>query len=109
HWAMPRSMWKQLEAAKGKQSSQVTLDSAFKKVETSREFKRKDVLHAVATLIACDDQALALANKASFRNCLVAMRPRSITADLPSTHNVCAYLHNEFTKILARYRADIEV
>ncbi|KAF8494888.1 hypothetical protein F5888DRAFT_1567472, partial [Russula emetica] len=52
--------------------------------------------HAIAQFVVCDDQALALAEKPLFRNCLVAMRPKTTRKDLPSRHNIEVYIHNEF-------------
>ena len=37
------------------------------------------------------------------------MRPKSISQDLPTTHDVISHLHNEFVKWLAQLRNDIEV
>ena len=54
-------------------------------------------------------QSLAVANKASFRNCLVSMRPKSITKDIPSTHNVATYIHNQFVERLKELKGDILV
>ena len=56
-----------------------------------------------------DLQSLAVANKATFRNCLVAMRPRSTRHDLPTTHDVLNNLHNKFVQWLQDMSADIEV
>ncbi|KAM6491740.1 hypothetical protein JOM56_012780, partial [Amanita muscaria] len=63
-------------------------------------FTREGILDAVARLIACDDQALMLADKATFQNCLMAMRPKTRSADLPSTYDVKIYLNNAFVKHL---------
>ncbi|KAI0054955.1 hypothetical protein BV25DRAFT_1781585, partial [Artomyces pyxidatus] len=109
HWAMPRPMWKEQEAEKAGKGKMTKLDKVFTKVNGSREFSRKSVLHTVAVLIACDDQPLALANKPAFRNCLVDMRPKSTTADLPSTHDICVHIHNEFVKTLEGFSRDIKV
>jgi hypothetical protein len=48
-------------------------------------------------------------NKGTFRNCLVAMRPKSTTADLPSTHDVSTYIHNAFVKFLEELKGQIQV
>ncbi|KAF8224865.1 hypothetical protein L208DRAFT_1308647, partial [Tricholoma matsutake] len=42
-------------------------------------------------------------------NCLVAMRPKSMLQDLPTTHDVVNHLHNEFVKWLAQLKEDIDV
>ena len=44
-----------------------------------------------------------------FRNCLIAMRPKSALVDLPTMHQVVTHLHNEFIKWLAELKEDIEV
>ena len=44
-----------------------------------------------------------------FRNCLVAMRPKSTLTDLPTTHDVITHLHNKFVKWLAQLKKDVEV
>jgi hypothetical protein len=54
-------------------------------------------------------KSLAMADKASFRNCLVAMRPKAVTKDIPSTHNVTTYIHNQFVKRLEELKGDILV
>lgn len=54
-------------------------------------------------------QSLLVANKATFRNCLVAMRPKSTTADLPSTHDISTYIHNAFIKFLDELKGQIQV
>ena len=62
HWCLPRSIWKEKEQEKEaiktgkmteKQAQQI-LD--FKAVTGPREFTREGVLHAVAKLIATNDQ-----------------------------------------------------
>lgn len=50
-----------------------------------------------------------VADKTSFRNALVSMRPHAAIADLPSAYNVTTYLHNEFVKRLEDLKAQITV
>src|SRR5271155_299478 len=130
HWAIPRHVWRQMKADKTKQEpndepQQSTL--GFEKVTGPREFTREGVLEAVTKLIATDDQvrdllilicvsltflpcqSLALASNTAFRNCLVAMRPRSTVGDLPSTHNMKVYLHNQFVEQLKLLKDNILV
>ncbi|KAG1722758.1 hypothetical protein EDB19DRAFT_1645626 [Suillus lakei] len=45
-------------------------------------------------------QSLVVADKPAFRNCLVAMRPNTILADIPLTHDVSAYIHNTFIEFI---------
>ena len=54
-------------------------------------------------------QSLIMANKTLFRNCLVAMRPSSMSANLPSKHDVCTYIHNEFIDFFNDIKARINV
>ncbi|KAG2352169.1 hypothetical protein BDR07DRAFT_1314957 [Suillus spraguei] len=85
------------------------IDGLFQKAEKKQEFSRDSVLHAVAEFIVCDDQSLVVANKTTFRNCLVAMHPASTTAELPSTHDIKTYIHNAFIKLIESVKADIQV
>ncbi|KAF5368777.1 hypothetical protein D9615_010411 [Tricholomella constricta] len=89
-----------------KKDGQRKLD--FVKVNAPKEFTRAGVLKAVSVHVACDDQALLLADKASFRNCLVSMRPEARRADLPSSHEVRAFIHNAFVERLNDLKRDIE-
>jgi len=50
-----------------------------------------------------------VANKAMFQNCLVAMRPKSMLSDLPSTHDVVTHLHNEFVHWMGELEAEIDI
>jgi hypothetical protein len=50
-----------------------------------------------------------MASKASFRNCLVAMRPKAMIVDLPSTHDVSKYIHNKFVEWLTDLKMQIRV
>lgn len=125
HWAVPRGIWREKKAEKvGEPTEQSII--GFEKITGPREFTREGVLEAVAKLIATDDQvkyhqklihtmlitscqSLALASKAAFRNCLVAMRPKSIGKDIPSTHEVTVYIHNQFATHLKKLKEDILV
>ncbi|KAF5374133.1 hypothetical protein D9615_008888 [Tricholomella constricta] len=82
---------------------------AFETVKRpTAEFTREAVVEAVAKHIACDNQALMLADKIRFRNCLVAMRPKAKKADLPTSHGVRLFLNNSFVKCLEELKADIQ-
>jgi hypothetical protein len=50
-----------------------------------------------------------LTNKATFRNCLVVMRPKTKVADLPSVNDIRIYLRNAFVQRLKQLKQDIEV
>jgi hypothetical protein len=52
-------------------------------------------------------QALALTEKPVFRNCLVAMRPKTTRKDLPSRHDIEVYIHNEFVSWLKMLKTEI--
>ena len=54
-------------------------------------------------------QPLALADNPAFRNAMISMRPKSTTADLPSTHDVKVHLHNEFVKYMKDLKESIIV
>ena len=54
-------------------------------------------------------QALAVADNVAFQNCLIAMHPRTLKAELPSTWDVSVCLHNETKKWLKKMKSDIEV
>ncbi|KAF8057817.1 hypothetical protein FPV67DRAFT_1429746, partial [Lyophyllum atratum] len=73
------------------------------------EFTRQGVRDAVAKHVAIDNQALMLADKVSFRNVLVSMRPTATKADLPSSHDVRNHIHNSFVERLNQLKKDIEV
>ena len=55
------------------------------------------------------NQALVLTEKAIFRNCLVAMRPKTTRKDLPSRHDIKVYIHNEFVRWLNTLKTEILV
>ncbi|RDB23358.1 putative AC transposase [Hypsizygus marmoreus] len=107
HWAIPRPIWKQMEEEKNAKKKKIQTTLEFEILSSPKEFTRDGILQAVTELIAVDDQALALANKAVFHNCLVTMRPKTTKADLPSTHNVVVHLHNQFVEWLKQLKADI--
>ncbi|KIM34760.1 hypothetical protein M413DRAFT_80102, partial [Hebeloma cylindrosporum] len=115
HWAIPRPIWEAMEAAKEaeqrgrstKKGAQQKLD--FKTMTGPCEFTRTGVLHAVAKLIATNNQPLALADNTVFRNSLVAIRPKSTTSDLPTSYNVKVHIHNKFVRHMKQLKLDIVV
>jgi hypothetical protein len=129
HHAIPRDIVRaKLEEKKQKKDGQQKLDGIARKASQLVEFSREGVLKAVAEFIVCDNQvgvviilivcvtrclnilqSLLVANKATFRNCPVAMRPKSTTADLPSTHDISTYIHNAFVKFLDELKGQIQV
>ena len=54
-------------------------------------------------------QALALAKKLIFCNCLVTMRPKTTQKDLPSRHDIEVYIHNKFVAWLKTLKDNILV
>jgi hypothetical protein len=58
HHAIPRPLWKRMQADKKqvKLMTQTKLDVAVHLVNRPQTFTREGVLHAVAQFIACDDQ-----------------------------------------------------
>ena len=54
-------------------------------------------------------QALAVAENPIFCNCLVAMRPKASRKDIPSSHDVGVYIHNEFVRWLKTLESEILV
>jgi len=108
--------------------TQTTLDSVVQVSKGPKEFSRDALLHALAQLVACNNQvsergggsestenyscspqAFALVSKAVFQNCLTVMRPKTRTKELPSCHDVTAYFHNAFIKFITEIRQVIEV
>lgn len=69
HWAIPRDIWKVMEEEKEaeqrgkltKKQQQQQLE--FKKVEGPREFTRERALHAIASLIATNNQVSSFISK----------------------------------------------
>ena len=126
HHAIPRQVLRAIEEEKlngGK--AQVKIYQVLEKTAGPWEFSREDVLHAVVQFVACDDQvwlevlkyllywwmvkSLAVAGKDLFRNCLSAMRPKAVKRDMPSTHDVTTYIHNQFVNWLKELKSDISV
>jgi hypothetical protein len=65
HWAIPQNIWNKMEEEKegrGKtgRQAQSTLDGMIEMTKGPREFTQDGVLHAVAQLVACDDQVGAV-------------------------------------------------
>ena len=54
-------------------------------------------------------KSLAVADKVSFRNCLVSMRPSATKIDIPSTHDITVYLHNAFSSFFKKIQEEIKV
>jgi len=125
---IPQDLWKKMQTKSGGLSTQTTLDHVVQVSKGPKEFSRNALLHALAQLVACDDQvsergggsestenyshspqAFALVSKAVFRNCLTVMRPKTRTKELLSCHDVMAYLHNAFIKFITEMRQAIEV
>ena len=110
------------------EKKQKKLDGIAQKASQLVKFLQEGVLKAVAKFIICDNQvgvviilivcvarcfnilqSLLMANKATFQNCLIAMRLKLTTADLPSTHDISTYIHNAFVKFLDELKGQIQV
>ena len=121
-------LWKKMQTKSGGLSTQTTLDHVVQVSKGPKEFSRNALLHALAQLVACDDQvsergggsestenyshspqAFALVSKAVFWYCLTVMHSKTRTKKLPSCHNVTAYFHNTFIKFITEMRQAIEV
>jgi hypothetical protein len=103
-------LYKKLEEEKKRISAmQPKIAEMLEPAPCPQQFSCDTLLHAEAQFIVCDDQALTVANKATFRNCLVVMRPKMLRVDLPSTHEVTTYIHNKFIVWLKELKTDIEV
>ena len=94
-----------------------------------KQFTREGTLLFMTKFIACDDQvslshlekrpngcqqrrtlqAFEVANKPSFRNCLLSMRPQTVKADLPSDHDVRVCLQNQFVEYMNQLKSTIVV
>jgi hypothetical protein len=96
------------KAKKGKKQKRIDemLEKGLRRPET---FTKDAIMHSVAQFVACDNQALAVADGLFFRNCLVTMRPKTISSELATAHEVCSYIHNECIDWLAQLKKDIIV
>jgi hypothetical protein len=54
-------------------------------------------------------QAIVLAEKAAFKNCLVTMRPKTKNCKLPSRHDVEIHIRNQFTSLISDLKKSITV
>jgi hypothetical protein len=92
-------------------SKQLKIDNMveIEHIPIAKQFTRDGALDAIARFVACDDQALALVEKPVFRNCLIAMRPKTTKKDLPSTHDLVVHIHNEFVAWMKKLKDDILV
>ena len=126
HHALSRHLYRQMKVDKKVTGgTQLTLDGVLEKLEDMKTYTHDGATHAVAQFVACNDQmckvmilhadvdvmdqALALAEKPIFRNCLVAMRPKTTQKDLSSRHDIEVYIHNEFVAWLKTLKHKILV
>ena len=54
-------------------------------------------------------KSLSVMNKPVFWNCLIVMRPRTKTKELPTTHDVNTHIHNAFVKHLEELRETFKI
>jgi hypothetical protein len=74
----------------------------------TRSVKKKDRCD-LADSVCYSLQSLVVADKTTFRNCLVTMRPRTRTSELASTHEVTTHIHNEFVEYMKNLKEEFEV
>ncbi|KAI0731265.1 hypothetical protein C8Q76DRAFT_586230, partial [Earliella scabrosa] len=67
-------------------------------------FSCEAILEHVTIHIVCGNHALAHADKVTFTNCLVVMRPRTLRSELPTRSTVRTRIENEYAKYLDRLR-----
>ncbi|KZS86739.1 hypothetical protein SISNIDRAFT_400858, partial [Sistotremastrum niveocremeum HHB9708] len=63
-----------------------------------QSFTAEGVLRAIAVHIVCNNEALLFTEKPSFRNILVAMRPKTKKKEIPTRYLVEKYIDEEFIK-----------
>ena len=98
------------EAADKKGKKQAKLEGMFIPAASKlKEFSREAALNAVTQFVVCDDQALSLPDKTVFRNCLVAMRPRTTKSQLLSSHEVEDHIKNEYVNVMKDFKTRITI
>ena len=108
HRAIPPSMLKEMHKSTRLKNKQSMLKGVVVTGPRPTAFTRDGLLNAIARFVACDDQSLVVTNKAAFRNCLVMMRPKMVTADLLTTHTISDYIHNQFVAQLMKLKTEIK-
>ena len=132
--AIPK--WKKIELAKKaaqasnpKTQTQSTLDGIVRTANVPTVFSKDGITDAVVKFIVCDDQvsprcytlcsthspdahppryqAINVANKPAFTNCLVAMRPKTTREELPSAWTCRKVITNSFVDYLEQLCIDI--
>ncbi|KAF8152416.1 hypothetical protein B0H34DRAFT_663562, partial [Crassisporium funariophilum] len=84
----------------------------FKTTTGPLKFTREGTLHAVVALTATNNQVIASFQQlliTHFCNVLISIKPKSTLLDLPNTHSVKVYLHNEFVRHMRDLKAQITV
>ncbi|KZS86553.1 hypothetical protein SISNIDRAFT_420753 [Sistotremastrum niveocremeum HHB9708] len=74
-----------------------------------KAFTPEGILRAVAVHIVCNNEPFMLADKATFRNILVAMRPKTKKKEIPSRYLVQKYIDDEFEKYMVELKESIIV
>jgi hypothetical protein len=110
HHAIPQQLWKKKEEEE-KKLKQLKIENMveIERIPISSQFTCDRALVAIAKFIACDDQALAVVEKPVFCNCLIAMWPKTSQNDLPSTHDLVVYIHNQFVAWMKKLKEMIQV
>lgn len=126
HHAIPWLIWNAMRATDGGEPSQAKLNMFFKKEKGRREFDKSVVLIQWQNLLPVMiryisnsqrsswithqfSKLLSTANKVVFCNCLIAMWPQANKSDLPTTHDITMYIHNQFVAHLNALKEDIMV
>lgn len=81
----------------------------FRKTTMPKEFTPENIRHSVSVHVVCGDQALAVAEDVTFRNCLVAMRPTTKAKELPSSHVVKKHISNCYVEHVEAVNRDVGV
>ncbi|KAG6913746.1 hypothetical protein DXG01_004555 [Tephrocybe rancida] len=97
---------KSMKKAQDERTKQKKL--GFNPVKPPVIFMRERVLENIAKHTAIDNQALMLADKITFHNCLTAMRPQTKLIDLTTAHDASVYLHNAFVSEMNKLKAAIK-
>ena len=109
HRAIPPSTLKEMQESTRLKNKQSTLKGVIVTGPHPTMFTWDGLLDAVAKFMARDDQSLAVTNKAAFRNSLIMMIPKTVTANLPTMHTVSDYIHNQFVAQLMKLNTEIKV
>ena len=72
-------------------------------------FTKDTIMRSIMQFVACDNQALDIANNVYFWNCLVTMRPKTMSSELALAHKIGTYIHSECIDRLTQLKKDITI